>query len=321
VDIGGTVTRGLTGNGQDFVECAAGITIPFTIQPPAAAPPPPPPPLAGTVVELAGLQFTLSVAGGNPLTAAYIGGTITVAGGAMNISAIDVANSAVTVAARANMTIRLTDDDNAAGFPWHPDTMLMRNSDFPRRNPFAPAYIRPVYDGGGDPANNSNLTTGAGLVPFYLNTEAADVYVGVGGAGVHWGSRGNNSERFWVAYILGAWQDAWRDPTGDNLPLGHDRDPDAEGTTFGSTAAGAGGTLVYYEQLREHGYLGGPDGQRTTIHEVGHALRLIDKYNGVAADGIMYGFDLNNVPIDGNDRFIDADLNSLRRILQPNPQP
>ncbi|GIW41413.1 MAG: hypothetical protein KatS3mg076_1990 [Candidatus Binatia bacterium] len=49
---------------------------------------------------------------------------------------------------------RLHDDDDDSILPRLPDTGWMQDSDDPANNLFAPAYVRPVYDGGGNPAND-----------------------------------------------------------------------------------------------------------------------------------------------------------------------
>jgi len=269
----GTTTRGLDGNGVNFIQRNAGITIPFTVSNP------PQPNATGNVIALAGAVFTLRVTGG-PLSLVHNGGTINVAGVPMAITGVNLGASTVTVGARANISVRLHDDDDDTALPRDPLTGLMSASDNVAQNLFAAAYIRPVYDGGGNAGNNT------WTVPFVLNTESATVY--------RWGSRGNNSNRFWVVYILAAWQDSC-----DQMRC--DRDPNSEGVTGGSTA-GIGGALIYIEQIRERGpTAAGPAAwtarqrrealeKRIVVHEVGHAMRIDDhgdNFDNLAVNGVM----------------------------------
>jgi hypothetical protein len=191
---------------------------------------------------------------------------------------------------------------------------LIQASDDHALNLFAPAYIRPVYDGGGNATNNTQT------VGFYLNTESPNSYVAVVPG---WDSRANNSARFWVAYILAAFQDSYQQMTLD-------KDASSEGSTLGSTASGAGGSLIYLESLREGGAAaaGGRDAyeRRVVAHEVGHALRIVGDYTSTlpgggsdyATDGLMHAYMLNG-PTGANLRFIDADLATMRGIVRPAP--
>ena len=149
--------------------------------------------MLGTVTAIAkagtDYKFTLSVTVALPLTVdwpAFVGGSIAVNGSIMTIAASDAASTSVTVAA-ANLKIpyKIHDDDDDTILPRNPLTTLMQAADDPATNVYAPAFIKPVYDGGGNAANNT-LT-----VPFVLNTESAADY--------KWDSGANNANDFRIA--------------------------------------------------------------------------------------------------------------------------
>jgi hypothetical protein len=289
----GTTTNGLTGNTNTFAQRGAGIAIPFTVSNPPQAD------ATGQVIALAGTTFTLNVTGG-ALVAAHNGGTITVAGVAMNITGVNVGASQVTVAALNNVPLRLHDDDDDTFLPRDPRTNFMQASNDPASNVYAPAYIRPRYDEGGTAGSDTHT------VGFFLNTEDPAVY--------SWGSRANNADRFWVVYVLMAYQDSFQQMTAD-------QDPDSEGGTGGSTA-GVGGSLIYGETIRERGPTAG-DGvnaleQRIVAHEVGHAMRLDhgDNTNSIPNNGLMNRSNQAG-PTGAALRFIDRHLHELRSLNRP----
>lgn len=306
VTLGNITTNGLDLNGVNFVERAAGIDIPFQIAKPLQLP------VFGKVIDLHGLVFTLNITAGI-LLPGHAGGTIQVAGagGLMAIMAVNPANSTVTVAALHTIEVRLHDDDDDVA-PHIPRTNYMQDSDDRTLNLYADAYIRPKYDGGGKLANNTNT------VNFVLNTENPNVY--------DWNSMGDNNDRYWVAYILASWQDSF-----ENMQ----NDMDSESNATGGSTDPGGGSLIYDEQIRERGpsaLLGDVNAleQRIVTHEVGHVFRLPDrrsmivnpdgsKSHNYVKDGIMH-FSLQDGPAVGvNLRFIDDDINRMRRINRPNP--
>jgi len=196
--------------------------------------------------------------------------------------------------------VRLVDDDGSV-LPRDPRTTYMQAADAPPNNLYADAYIRPTYDEGGTAGADTHT------VDTVLNTESASVY--------DWGSRANNSNNFWVVYILGAMQDSFKTMTKD-------MDPNSESGTGGSSDPAAGGSLVYFETIRERGptATGGASGleDRVVTHEVGHAMTL-DHGNGTndpAANGIMNPS--NQLGPTGADlKFIDRHLDEMRDLARP----
>lgn len=301
--VGTTSTRtdNLDGNGANFVRRNAGITIPFTVARAGQAN------VSGNIAALAGTTFTVTPTAG-ALVAAHNGGTITVAGVDMNITGIGVAPAnTVTVAAVNPVHVLIHDDDDDTVLPHDALTDFMSASDNRLQNLYADAYIRPTFDGGGNPANNTRT------VPFFLNSESTNVY--------RWDSRANNQNRFWVVYILSSSQDSFRNMTTD-------RDPDAEGGTGGSTDAGIGGCLIYDETIRERiptagglrALQPGDLERRIIVHEMGHHMRLDhgDNTDNLGNNGIM-NTSLQNGPMNGdaNWRFIPRHLDRLRRTNRP----
>lgn len=295
----GVVTGGLDGNGTRFIERNAGIAIPFTVSNPPAAN------ATGNVVQYVARVFTLRITGG-VLLAAHNGGTIDVAGTLMTIVGVDTATSEVTVAPGTAIPIRIEDDDHVNVLPRDPLTGLMSDSDTATANLFAAAYIRPIYDGGGNAANNGHT------VPFMRNTESAAVY--------RWDSRFNNANDFWVAYVLAAFQDSFQ-------ALRADRDPDHEDASGGSTEPVVGGSLIYLETIRERGptAVGGVGDleRRIVVHEVAHALRIVGHNDDSATPATMYSVNgimnstLQDGPAGADLKFIDKHLDVLRSILRP----
>jgi hypothetical protein len=84
-----------------------------------------------------------------------------------------------------------------------------------------------------------------------------------------WDSAPDNSQAWWVAYILGAFQ--WT-TAEDNDPIGQD-----EG--LGKTAPGDGGCIILLETIidssAERNYDPTQREQDTVVHEVGHAVGRI----------------------------------------------
>lgn len=290
----GTTTASLDGNGADFIQKTAGITIPFNASKVPLAP------VTGNVIELTGTVFNLKVTGG-ALVAGLVGGGITVGGANMTISAVDVVNSTVTVAALVDIPLQIHDDDDDTVLPHNPSTTYMSDSDTALDNVYAAAYIRPVYDGGGNVANNNQT------VPFIRNTESSKVY--------NWASGVNNANDFWVAYVIGAFQDSYNKHLAD-------KDPNTEGGTGGSTDGAKGGSLMYMETIRERGATaaGGAAAleRRVVAHEVGHALHL-DHGDGVDApntNGVM-NTSLEDGPTGASFKFITRHLSELRGMAKP----
>jgi hypothetical protein len=189
----------------------------------------------------------------------------------------------------------------------------MRDSDDPAQNVYAPAYLRPRYDGGGSLAFN-------GTVPFTLNvpTDVKNVnsfnrllspYRNSQAAGIE-------SDEFWVVYLQLGYQGG----------IANDGDPNTElifggiteqlqgvsdNATSEATVPGGGqGSFVFLESARdgdiaqEYNWR-----ERSAPHEVGHQFGLKGD-NEKAAFGIMNP--------KGPLAFVPTHLNVLRwRVKSP----
>jgi len=194
-------------------------------------------------------------------------------------------------------------DDDAQVMPEMPNTNLMQEA-------FGRAFIDPVFDGGGDLANNTSD------VPFFPNVNTLPQLTQQINAGLN--SHANRTEAFWVAYVQSAYQG----------PTGRDNDPSTEvserpGECLPSPHRGA---ILYLETLRdaaaEVGYTT-PNQlallkQRLVVHEIAHEFGPGLEDNPPSPPSIMhYGpfWELHNP--DGS-KFNDHQLRALReRELSP----
>lgn len=181
---------------------------------------------------------------------------------------------------------------------------LMQDADGSAQNAFAPAYIRPIYDGGGNASNNT------GAIPFLVNV-ASDAVATQVNLGLN--SQAAESDAFWVVYVQVGYQGRSE----------RDNDPGEEGATGGVTLTTTGGTghvatsaatvpqggpgsLVYLEAMQDFGLF------FPTVaapHEVGHQLGLADAPAGF---GIMSGESTS---------FVDDHVNMMRwRVKSPGQQ-
>lgn len=292
-----TETSDLEGNGTDFVQknTGNGIVIPCTISKTGETD------VTGTVISLLSNVVKFSISGGS-LTTNFTGGSITIGGVSMSITAVNVADSSVTIAALADIPVALLDDD-ANGLPQLPDTSLMDVK-------YAPAYILSVVDGGGTNANNKQT------VAFTLNlqsntTTQINTAITVTNA---LESDGNRADSFWIAYVLGAFQ-------GSPFVVGArgDNDANAEDALGGITSGTLLGSIVFIEELRDEEQESSiTETAATTAHEVAHQFGLADcgdASNPCAATiHDLMGTDFYQ----SDSRFSDADLNRLRsRIKSP----
>lgn len=297
-----TETADLRGNGTFYVEkdAGSGIVIPCTVSKSGETD------VTGNVVSLLNNVFKIGVTGGT-LTANFVGGTITVGGMGMTITAVNDTDSTVTVSALADIPIELIDDD-AAAMPQLPDTSLMQAK-------YAPAYILPVVDGGGNSANNKTN------VPFILNIQsdsstALDAELNAPNA---LESDANRVDNFWIGYMLAAYQGS---PYSTILSRG-DNDPNGEDALGGVNSGlnGRGG-FIFIEEIRDEELEYGITEAAATIpHEIAHQFGIQDcgtvthQCDNSIHDMMGQFF---NQP---DSRFSDADLNLLRaRIKSPGRQ-
>lgn len=186
---------------------------------------------------------------------------------------------------------------------------LMQESDDPAVNVYAPAYIRPVYDGGGDVFNNDSNVT------FALNVTSAPDPVDIQVA------RGRNSgpdesDAFWIVYVQLAYQGG----------VSIDNDPNSESAEGGATVSlghadsitsvtevprGGNGSLIYLETAADDERSEAGDfPKRVVPHEVGHQFGLKGDNLGDSDFGIMNP--------EGLLRFCARHLNILRwRVHSP----
>lgn len=289
---GATTTGSLDGNGNTFVRRNAGITIPFTITKPGQAN------VSGNVIALAGTTFTLRITAG-ALVAGHNGGTITVAGVGMAITGVNVGASTVTVGALANIPFVLVDDD-AFVLPSYSNLDTLDTA-------FNPCYILVVRDGGG--GNNNDQT-----VPFLLNIAGNANFVNAYEA--NRGSKNNETDQFWVVYVVSAFQPETYITFDDGGFLG-DGDATNEGLTRGivigptsntAVAQGGNGALIFRECVRDSG-INNALYRRVVAHEVGHQF-------GLAHSTALMSSSVNNA--DSADTLEDRHINLIRcRVKSP----
>jgi len=188
----------------------------------------------------------------------------------------------------------------------------IRQSPNPTQNVYAPAYIRPTYDGGGATGNDTNNIAFSLNIP--LTAAAINSQLNLGR-----NSGSNESDNFWVVYVQIGYQ-------GD---LTQDIDPATEPATAGATTqfgsvddvtssagvvTGGQGSLVFIESSRDGDLtimIGDDFKVRTGPHEVGHQFGLRGDAPGF---GIMSQSGSGGEPL----RFVDRHLNVLRwRIKSP----
>jgi hypothetical protein len=189
---------------------------------------------------------------------------------------------------------------------------LMQNSDDPTKNVYAPAYIRPVYDGAGASGNNNNqsneiFSLNLPSIPVLLETQLASQ-----------NSENNENDAYWVAYVQLCYQ-------GDeNKDSDTNSEPALAGITstvgpavdlISSSAALEGafssGSLVYLETMRDVAVQLSNDARKRTVpHEVGHQF-------GIKGDNTspMFSF---GIMADGEPKFVPMHLSLLRwRVHSP----
>jgi len=188
----------------------------------------------------------------------------------------------------------------------------IRQSPNPTQNVYAPAYIRPTYDGGGATGNDTNNIAFSLNIP--LTAAAINSQLNLGR-----NSGSNESDNFWVVYVQIGYQG---DLPQDIVPA---TEPATAGATtqFGSVddvtssagvVTGGQGSLVFIESSRDGDLtimIGDDFKVRTGPHEVGHQFGLRGDAPGF---GIMSQSGSGGEPL----RFVDRHLNVLRwRIKSP----
>jgi hypothetical protein len=175
--------------------------------------------------------------------------------------------------------VNLDGDEGEQVAPLSDTFKLLKDSDQASENVFAPAYIRPVFDGGGKASNNTSDE------PFALNVsgQAADLRARLL-AGQD--SLNDEADDFWIAYLQIGYQAEERrdmDPvesvTGGE---GIGRDPgkavsNVNATKYTDILPGAMGAMVYVETDRDADATSNifTFRVRTAPHEVGHQFGLL----------------------------------------------
>jgi hypothetical protein len=150
----------------------------------------------------------------------------------------------------------------------------------------AEAYVEVRYDVGD---SNDQAT-------FVLNMEDEQDFF----AALDWDSESQNSQAFWVAYVLGGFQ----------FGTSYDNDPTEPDIKFGVTHNTKGGSVIFLETIRDWGVVNDPPGvavveQDTVVHEVGHAVADSSDEEGVTT--------APTVP----SRYSEKYLNLIRRNDKP----
>lgn len=189
---------------------------------------------------------------------------------------------------------------------------FIQSSGDPSKNVFAPAYIMPVIDGGGNPNNNQSN------VKFLLNLEPGpDAFQAQ--VQSRMGSAGNESSDFWVVYIQLGYQpsvDFDNDPNvegarGGITPFpGNEEDSFTDSVSGPNVPIGAQASMAFLETMRDKDKVDGFDWMiRTVPHEIGHQMAL----RGDDRDSL-----LGLMAPSGALAFVPAHINVLRwRVKSP----
>jgi hypothetical protein len=173
---------------------------------------------------------------------------------------------------------------------------------------YAPAYVVPIVDGGGD-TNNIKQT-----IAFNANVDATthaaiDTELNKFGA---FESEGNRAGNYWIAYIMTTYQ----------AQTAKDYDPDgtnewgAQGVNGGGTS-GRRGALLFRESLRDYSQQMSVSSsgmadleRRAVVHEIGHQFGCADNTGGIYDYGLEY--DLSADPV-----FLPIHLDIIRKTTNP----
>jgi len=225
-----------------------------------------------------------------------------------------------------NLPFELVDDDNFDGdenkgdegqeIVPTPDTFsLMQKTDEPAHNIFAPAYIMPVIDGGGDPTWNN-------MVPFLLHVlpDVLDTQIET-----YRDSKGNESDDFWVSYLQLSYQGV-----ADNDPnlTRYSRGLNEFGGTGGVTIHTGVGSLLFMETMRDVDAnfvidnkcpVGAEPFMEIGVapHEIGHQFGLGGDDSCNSKSGAQFGIMSYGVPREDL-KFVPLHLDALRsRVKSP----
>lgn len=300
------VTDTLDGNGDFYLQKDAakgGISIPFKITKTGETD------VTGNVVARLVNNVTINVTSGT-LTTNFVNGSISVAGVAMSVTAVNVAQNAVTVSAWGSVPFELVDDDGAT-MPVEPDISLLESK-------YRAAYIFPISDEGGTKGNNKKN------VPFKAKfdspTDSFDSLTATNGLE----SDKDRADDFWILYFQSAYQGRPFEPTNQR----GDGDPDGElpNSTGGNAPAIQGqsskGSYAFVEVRRDWDRLGFAGSLAlTNTHESAHQFGLHDCYP-TASDPTRKCTDpldlMGQGLYDPGARFSMKDLNNLRnRVKSP----
>jgi hypothetical protein len=220
-----------------------------------------------------------------------------------------------------NDTVQLKGDEGQAIIPPAETLSLFQQTNDPSKNVFAAAYIEPVYDGGGGPHN--------GTVPFLLNLPD-DSAVKSKYVNDYRGSKGNESDNFWVAYVVFAYQFANRednDPQGERTVTGGISDSFGRADDLSAgVPRGGNGSIIFLETLRDgdadpRSKWNPPTGEKlwftkgTIPHEVGHQF-------GLKGDDRKNQFGIMSYLVRQQDlKFFPKHINILRSRVKSPGQP
>lgn len=300
------VGNGVIGAGEYVTRSNQVVIIPFTLTKGSAT-------TNGQIVAmLPGHPRSLFTVDVNLVPGQFNGGTMQVAG---HVFAVQKNQINVVEVKAANVKLDFTglhDDDDDTLLPRVPGLGVLEAA-------MKGAYILPLNDGGGNPANNQLDA------PFLLNLpgdsrqndEASFRRQAVG------------ADDFWVVYILASYQHKW---TSDHDPNFQTNlwEGGTGGVVWGRVTnlfvvAGGDGAQIFVETIRDRLAFGARAGleERVLAHEVGHQMGL-DHWDvgvaGVTAGPVQPNLMLYTVQSIENDqaRFVPQHLHLLRsRIRTP----
>ena len=281
-------TNTVTANGDTFVS-GTSFSIPAQIATNNATN------SVGLIIGLNNAVFTVSSSLG---TNKYTGWTLQLMGCAFTITT-NTANT-ITVSGTPAIPFLLHDDDDTL-LPHLPDTGLMTRK-------FAPAFIFPFVDGGGNSSNNKQ-TIGFSVNVDGTSHAALDSEFNLPGA---FESQGNRATNYWIAYIMTTYQ----------AQTAKDYDPNIS-SEWGPQGVNGGGTsyrrgaLLFRESLRDYCQQVSVNAavmadfeRRAVVHEIGHQFGCDDNTGGIYDYGLEY--DPNADPV-----FFPIQLNIIRSTINP----